>query len=129
MKSTPDMKTNAKLRRDAATRRQPRIVTDAISKSINLHLTTSTAASSGGEISSCTGFRRSVAPVRVKFATGSRDLYQLYQVIITVFFVWFFLPFFLCCLCLLCVFLKNLYIRINGLIQHYLNHEVTTLFH
>lgn len=98
MKSTPDMKTNAKLRRDAATRRQPRIVTDAISKSINLHLTTSTAASSGGEISGCTGFRRSVAPVRVKFATGSRDLtplYQLYQVIITVFlFCFFFCPFF-----------------------------------
>lgn len=50
MKSTPDMKTNAKLRREAAARRQPRIVTDAISKTINLNLTTSTAAPSGAKL-------------------------------------------------------------------------------
>lgn len=58
------MKTNAKLRREAAARRQPRIVNDAISKTINLNLT-STAAPSGGEISGCTKFRHSVAPVRL----------------------------------------------------------------
>lgn len=65
MKSTPDMKTNAKLNREVTARKQPRIVTEAIWKTINPKLTISTAAPSGGEIGGCTGFRHSVAPVRL----------------------------------------------------------------
>lgn len=55
------MKTNAKLRRDAAQRAQPRIVTDAISKTIYLHLATSTVAASGSQISGSTEFLHTVS--------------------------------------------------------------------